>query len=198
MIRLPVAVAMFFAICHLGAGAAIVVDQQQLDAFAAHGPDNGSFQNVQSFVPSVNNIVGASVAIQNVTVGSTITIRIFDMFGDVSNPTLAIASGSVVTTSNAGTISQFETVDFGSTLAITPSQTYYLSFEKSIGSGGAFMGADGDSYVPGQLFSGGTGFDLDFAFQTFTDNSVSAVPEPSSILVLGFVGACAVTRRRRR
>lgn len=177
-----------------------IVDQQQLNAPQTLGAFDGQFHNIQSFQQSYNHITGASVAIRNVPIGTTITIRLYDFFGDISDPTKAIGIGSVVTTSTSSTQSQFEQVSFigGAGQPISPipvssSQTLYLAFSKSTGNNlGGFQGSLSNPYGNGQVYSNGNSFpNFDFGFQTF------AVPEPSSgsIVAVGLV--FAALRRRR-
>ena len=129
------------------------------------------------------------------------------MLADTSNPALATAQGSVVTTSSS-TVPQFESVSFaGGPVSVVPGQTLFLSFEKATGPGstvqgqaglGGFSGTLTDTYANGQVFSSGNSFSgFDFAFQTFAADP-NAVPEPSSMVIFGLGLAIVTTVRRRR
>lgn len=187
-----------------------IVDQQQLDAATTLSAADGGFYNVQSFQQTNNNITGASVAVRNVPVGTPITIRLYDMFADTSNPVLALAQGTVTTTTSSLT-PQFETVSFaGGPISVTSGQTMYLVFEKATGAGNTVQGAQGSGgfqgtttnlYPNGQLFAEGNGSgalaNFDYAFETFAVDP-NEVPEPSSVVIVGLGLALVATRRRRK
>ena len=207
---LEICVAILFAtVSAFSAEASIVTDQSQLTGTNELGTSNLGFDNVQSFQQTNNNITGASVGITGVPTNAFITIRLFDTFGDVSDPSRSIASGTA-----ASPGSGFVSVEFDSgPIFITPGDTYFLTFEKSLSDTGfpvvnpnvpgAFLGSTANPYADGRLFSRQTDFNdstfqnFDFAFQTFADSTAVAVPEPSTAMFLS-IGLLGATFRRRR
>ena len=207
-ILLPLLPLLFLICCSVDVESrADIVDQEQLVGSTSFASDGGFF-NVQSFQQAANNITGASVSVLNVPTGTPITIRLYGTSADTSNPNLALAQGTVVTSSTSATTPQFESVVFtGGPVSVTPGQTLFLAFEKATGPGGTVQGAQGiggfqgslsNPYPDGQLFSEGTAFaNFDYAFQTFAVDPAS-VPEPSSLSLFGVWFAILMVTHRRR
>jgi hypothetical protein len=172
-----------------GALAQIVVDQSQTSAtglMAAFNQDDLA----QSFQPGYDNITGASVLLGNLPVGSDVTISLFDELPNLGGSLLA--SGTALNVApNA-----YALVSFGQ-ITVVPNQTYYLIFQGANRDSG-LAGDATDPYPRGQVYAN-TGFvpfnDFDYTFQTFSNSSTLAAPEPGSLALLG-IGLLFLRRRR--
>lgn len=192
-----------------GSQAAIVVDQSQLQSTQTFGQVIGS--GGQTFIPSFNNVAGARIGLFNNAVANTITISLFDM------PRTGGVNGTNGTQLATGTVSgpfsgaSFVEVLFPSSVLVTPGTQLFLVFTGTSPAGNQstsfFAGnqvVTGGPYASGSAYSNANQSaqqefaNVDFAFQTLSDDTITAVPEPSSaaLLVL-IVGAAAIRRNRR-
>lgn len=189
-------VAINLAMTH-AADAAIIFDQQQLDDGQLIANFASPPNLVQSFQQFNNNITGARVVLwDGVGSGSgtgDITINLYD--------NLPYMGGSVLATGIDLGVAPGESaiVDFAGAVSIIPDATYYLVVSSTNSSLG-LAGASSNVYDRGQVF----GFEpvtevsaSDFAFETFYDTTVAAVPEPSTFALLGLGASCVFARRQR-
>lgn len=147
----------------------------------------------QSFQQAQNTVAGAGILLQpDIGSSDTVTISLWDNL-----PTLG---GSLLASSSAvGTAGSWVDV-FWSPVAVIPDTTLYLVFS----SANDTLGITGDEYNPyprGQVYANG-GFGsfpaFDYAFRTYYDGTVAAVPVPGAVL-LGVIGTgLAGCLRRRR
>nr|WP_295671310.1 PEPxxWA-CTERM sorting domain-containing protein [Sphingomonas sp.] len=177
------------------ANAAVAIDQQQtittvsMAVFSQTGL-------AQSFRQSASNITGAGVYL-TASAGSgpgSLTIALYTNLPNVSGATL-LASGSANYSAN----NQWIDVSFTPT-SIVSNQTYYLVFTGTSGYG--IAGSVNNPYAFGQTYANpgyGSFPAFDYAFRTYADTAVAAVPEPAtwSLMVLGFgmIGAAARSRK---
>lgn len=177
----------FFALANQ-AKADIIVDQSQLldEVYMAQF---GQTDLAQSFQQSFDNIVGARVKLTSEVGSGTgdITIQLWDNLPNAAGNLLA--SGVDLNVA----VGEWAEVSFGSLISVIPNTTLYLVFLSSnLGLG--LSGSVNNPYPRGNVFAN-SGFEsfptFDYTFETLADNGSSAVPEPTSIMLVG-VGACLI------
>jgi len=177
---------------------ASTIDQDQpLDQtyMAAFGQGNLA----QSFIPSVNDICGAGVAIfhpSGSTVTADITITIWDNLPNAGGT--ALASGTTTATIDGTPV--FVDVSWSS-ISITSGTTYYLVFTSTDNSLG-LRGHTGNPYPFGHVYanSGYQPFlDFDYTFHTYTCGAASVpIGNWAIIISLLLIGSFLYIRYRRR
>ncbi len=194
----------FFLALALGSGmyAASIVDQSQLTATLNMAAFNQAGL-AQSFAPSYSNVSGAAIELTTgVGTGAQgdITISLYDNLPNANGNLLASATATGVTAVGSG--EAWATV-YWTPVVVTASNTYYLVFTGT-NTQLAVAGAGDNPYANGNTFANdyssfaGSGFD--YTFQTFSDDSSSATPEPatSAAMVLGCATLAFVRKRLSR
>ncbi len=193
-----------------GSQASIVVDQSQTlntTAFAQVILVAG-----QTFIPSFNNVAGARIGLANNAVADTITISLYDMPGTSGTQ---LATGTVSGPFNGNSFVEVLFQDTNNNpspyLVQTPGTELFLVFTGTSPVGNqstSFFGAhevvSGGPYASGSAFANATQTNelefanFDLAFQTLSDETITAVPEPSSAALLVLLVGAATIRRNRR
>ncbi|MEP3244546.1 MAG: hypothetical protein ABJN40_15520 [Sneathiella sp.] len=152
--------------------AATVIDIEQSD-FTHTISDNTGSTLAQSFQASANNIAGAGVFVGAGT--GTISISLFDALPSQGGAQLATGTASL----------SFGWVDaFWSPVQLTPSIDYFLVFEGQ--SEFLLRGQANDPYQGGRAFGDAAVFpDFDYAFRTYTETNLNAVPLPAALPLYG-------------
>ena len=182
--------------------AAVVADQEQLSFNDQHAFVLADSAIIQSIIPNYDNIVSVKVGVNNAT---SVNVGIFD---SNANGSTAIEFGTTATVSGG-----FAEVVFPNPVQVTPGVTYFIVADGT-GTGGIRFQAS-ESYPLGSIrtgFSfihGGTGLytlssqtgdfpAFDMQFQTFSEDAVTAVPEPGAgAILLATTMACIIRRRTR-
>ena len=178
-------IGVFLAVLVLSAGgatAAPVLDQSQPSG-SAYMAAFAQGDLAQSFQQAHSNVAGAGILLQ-AGVGSSdlVTIALWDALPNDGGTLLASGSG----TGTAG--SWFDV--FWSPVPVTPGDTLFLVFT----AGQNTLGIAGDVYDPypaGMTYANpgyGAFPDFDYAFRTYYDDAVAAIPAPGAVL-LGALGA---------
>ena len=190
------------------ATAQIVVDQSNLattgyiiNEYYTNDPASANSVS-QSFIPSMNNIVGAYVEIYPTIFPDTVTMTVYDV-NPAINATNPLAFGSTVINSGGGGLSIY-----WNPIAVTPGNTYYLRIQDSVGGNQidltgnavAIPGIDqypnGAMWVGTSVWSGGGYSDWDLVFKTYAN--ASFIPEPSTYAALAGLGVLGFAAYRRR
>lgn len=171
---------------------AIIVNQNQMIGGTVLAPL--STENLaQSFQQTTNNITGAALKLSGSGPGD-LTISLLDSLGGTE-----LTTGTTTFASVAAFDQGFVEVEFESLIMVTPNTTLYLAFSSNNPGTLDVMGTS-DVYAEGSAFAQNppVAFPDDFAFKTFTDTSVAAVPEPSFFACASVGAFIAIGRRLRR
>lgn len=179
-----------------------VIGTAKADIIQSVGVGGGSFAGASEFGQTFTATAAESVV-------GTISFRWLSTNNALADPTITARlrsgagfSGSILGTQTLTAIPD-STVDgswvdfqFPALANLTPGQTYSLHFTRDNGgtTSGGYYHAGTDALAGGTFLAGGgsviSGTDLTFR--------VLAIPEPTSIALLGGVAALATTRRRTR
>ena len=174
----------------------------------------------QAFQPTNSNVAGARIGI-TLRAGESPNGFVFELElrSTVTGQAISGATGSTTTIMSDPQImnsDDFFEVVFSNPVAVTANDTYFWAFRETatpsnVNPRGFYAGDMPGSYPGGNAYtqmgtssplsfngSGPNRPDLDFQFQTLFDDSVTAVPEPSSFLLLTASTAVIGIRRRRR
>jgi hypothetical protein len=162
-----------------------VVDQQQLVDAARVASGAGI---AQAFVPSGNNVSGASVETDKHVAGSgNVTISLWDALPNQSG-------ANMLATVMVPNVPQGQWVNVSwSPVTVTPGNTYFLAFSSTYAFEG-FAGSSGNTYPSLAYANNYTALpNNDFAFKTLTQ-----VPEPGTLALFGLGGLALWSLARRR
>lgn len=194
-----------FILLSAPAQSAVVIDQNQplVNTFAI---SMTAPEIAQSFRPAANNVAGAGVRMEGCCGDglTELTLSLWTNLPSLGGTQLASGTG---TTDNSTWVSAPDTrwVDaFWTPVAVSPGSTLFLVIESSdgkFGLSGFSVSAGGfDAYAFGDAYVSGSGNPfLDYTFRTFSEDGVSAVPEPSTwaMMIFGFAGIGYLACRRR-
>lgn len=146
-------------------------------------------RNSQSFIPSVNNISGASIFLGSYWGDDTVTLAIYtDDPTDGSAVPVAGATGSAF-----GTHGNWVDVSWAP-VAITAGNTYWLGMSSANNNVAVTTYTLNNAYANGGNYYYGTDYGAsgyDLAFKTWYE-----IPAPGSAALLGLAGLAAARRRR--